>query len=218
MWHAEVNVSRVGKYPRWPTLGLKSRAHFNSCAARRKALKTGKGESGAEPAPDPNPNTGSIGILLPSEGGDSAATFQGPHVLATEQRVQPARKAKLMRIPIGDSDIEHQLVAHGSRNSGSCSNNSSIISSSSDRSNEGPRGVDLDYGGQDVSGGSTVSANDSDSSSSSGSNTEIPWQSKKYRLVAVHIGKEVVDVDAMSSDACPVRILSEGDHNVDTSS
>ena len=61
----------------WPTLGLKRRAQFKSCAARRKYLKTGKGKRAAEPAPNPNPNTSSIGILPPSEGEDGAASFLG---------------------------------------------------------------------------------------------------------------------------------------------
>ena len=90
--------------------------------------------------------------------------------------------------------------------------------SSSDSSSEGTFGADSDNGGQDVCGGSTVSGNDSDSSTSTGNNTKTPPQSKKYRRVDVHIGKEVVDVDAMSSDACPVRMLSEGECNVHTSS
>ena len=133
-----------------------------------------------------------------------------PDVLTTEQRVQPARKAKLMCIPIVDSDIEHQLVAYGSSSSSSSSS-----SNSSDSSSEGPSGADSDNGGQDVSGGSTASATDSHSSSSSGSNLETPSRSKKYRRVAVHIGR---DVDAMSSDACPVRMLNEGEYSVHTSS
>ena len=92
-----------------------------------------------------------------------------------------------MRIPIVHSDIEHQLVAHGS---------SSSSSNSSGNSTEGPSGADSDNGVQDVFGGSVVSATDSDLSTSSGSNTETPSRSKKYRRVAVHIGKDVVDVDA----------------------
>ena len=71
---------------------------------------------------------------------------------------------------------------------------------------------------QYISSGSTVSANSSDSSSSSAGSTEIPSRSKKYRRVAVHSRKEVVDVDAMSSDACPVRMLSEGEYGIHTSS
>ena len=67
---------------------------------------------------------------------------------------------------------------------------------------------------QYISGGSIVSADSSDSSSSSAGNTELPSQSKKYRRVAVHSRKEVVDVDTMSSDACPVRMLSEGEYGV----
>ena len=70
----------------------------------------------------------------------------------------------------------------------------------------------------DISSCSTVSANSSDSSSSSAGSTEIPPQSKKYRRVDVYSRKEVVDVDAMSSDACPVRMLSEGKYGVHTSS
>ena len=118
----------------WPTLGLKSRAQFKSCAAHRKALKTGKGKRAAEAAPNPNPNTAANGIIPSFEGDYSAASFQGPDVLATEQRVQPARKGKLMRIPIVDSDIEHQLEAP-------CSSSSS--SSSSSDSSRSPFGGQL---------------------------------------------------------------------------
>ena len=71
---------------------------------------------------------------------------------------------------------------------------------------------------QYISGGSTVSADSSDSSSSSASSTEIPSRSKKYHRVTAYSRKEVVDVDAMLSDACPVRILSEGEYSVNTSS
>ena len=71
---------------------------------------------------------------------------------------------------------------------------------------------------QYISNGSTVSGDSSDSSSSSASSTEIPSRSKKYRRVAVHSRKEVVDLDAMSSDACPVRMLSEGEYGIHTSS
>ena len=71
---------------------------------------------------------------------------------------------------------------------------------------------------QYISGGSTVRADSSDSSSSSAGSTEIPLQSKRYRRVAVHSRKEVVDVDAVLSDACPVRMLSEGEYVVHTSS
>ena len=106
-----------------------------------------------------------------------------------------------MCIPIVDSDIEHQLVARGSgssNSSGSISssnNNRSSSGSSDSSSSEGPYGADLDNGGQnlvDVSGGSTVSAADSDSSTSSGNHIEAPSRSKKYRRVAVHMGKDVV--------------------------
>ena len=68
---------------------------------------------------------------------------------------------------------------------------------------------------QYISSGSTVSADSSDSSSSSAGSTEIV-RSKKHRQVAVHSRKEVVDVDAMSSDACPVRMLSKGEYGVHT--
>ena len=69
---------------------------------------------------------------------------------------------------------------------------------------------------QYISSGSTVNADSSDSSSSSAGSTEIPSRSKKYRRVAVHSRKEVVDVDAMSSDACPVRMLSGGEFGIHT--
>ena len=71
---------------------------------------------------------------------------------------------------------------------------------------------------QYISSGSTVSADSSDSSSSSAGSTKIPSRSKKYRRVAVYSRKEVVDVGAMSSDVRPVRMLSEGEYGVHTSS
>ena len=180
-----------------------------------------QGKRAAEPSPNANPNTSSIGIVPPSEGEDSAASFLSPNVLTRERPDQPTAKAKLMRIPTVDSDIEHQLVARGSNSSSSSSSNSSSASSSSnssDSSSEGPSCTDSDNGGQDVFGGSTVSATDSDLSTSSGSNTKTPSGSKKYRRVAVHIGKDVVDVDAMSSDACLLCMLSDGEYNVHISS
>ena len=72
---------------------------------------------------------------------------------------------------------------------------------------------------QYISSGSTVSASadSSDSSSSSAGSTEIT-RSKKHRCVVVHSRKEVVDVDAMSSDSCPVRMLREGEYGVHISS
>jgi hypothetical protein len=60
-----------------------------------------------------------------------------------------------------------------------------------------------------LSGASTVRA--SDSSSSSSDNPEPQPQPKKYRRV-------VVDVDAMSSDGCPVQMLSEGEYSIHNSS
>ena len=68
---------------------------------------------------------------------------------------------------------------------------------------------------QYISSGSTVSADSSDSSSSSAGSTEIA-RSKKHRRVVVHSRKEFVDVDTMSSDACPVHMLSEGEYGVHT--
>ena len=68
------------------------------------------------------------------------------------------------------------------------------------------------------SGGSTVSADTSDSSSSLADSTEIPSRNKRYRRVAVHSRKEVVGVDAMSSNAGSVRMLSEGEYGIHTTS
>ena len=79
-------------------------------------------------------------------------------------------KAKLMRIPIVDSDIDHQLLAHGScssfnrSSSSSSSGGGSRNSSRSDKNSEGPSGADLNNGGHDISGRFTVSATRSDSS------------------------------------------------------
>ena len=173
----------------WPTLGSKSRAPFKSCAAHRKSLKTSKGKRAAEPASNCNPDTASIGIVPPCQGEISTTSFYGRDVPTTAQRFQPARKAKLMCIPIVDSDIEQQLVAHGSSSSNSSDSsgsNSSGGSNSSDGSSEGPSGANSDNGGQDVSGASTISATNSDSSTSSGSNTE-PYSEARSTTVYLYI-------------------------------
>ena len=194
---------------KWPKLGLKSRATFKSCAARRKALKDkGKGKGRVGPIPQSrvsNPATVDI------------ASFQGPTGLNEQQRVQPMRRTKLARVPIVDSDIEQQLVCP--RGSGSSSSNSSNSSNSSSRSSSSsssdsgssssPEDNDSDDDAVHLSGASTVSA--SDSSSSSSDNPEPQPQPKKYRHV-------VVDVDAMSSDGCPVEMLSEGEYSIHSSS
>ena len=52
---------------------------------------------------DSNPS--SVLVVPASEAEDSAASFQGPSDVSDHQRVQPMRQAKLLRIPIVDSDI-----------------------------------------------------------------------------------------------------------------
>ena len=198
---------------KWPKLGLKSRATFKSCAARRKALKDkGKGKGRVGPIPQSRvSNPAAVDVVPPSEGEDSAASFQGPTGLNEQQRVQPMRRTKLARVPIVDSDIEQQLVCpHGSRGNSSNSSSSSSSSSSNDSgSSSSPEDNDSDDDAVHLSGASTVSA--SDYSSSSSDNPEPQPQAKKYRRV-------VVDVDAMSSDGCPVQMLSEGEYSIHSSS
>ena len=160
-------------------------------------------------------------ILYPySEGEDSAASFQGPTGLNEHQRVQPMRRTKLARVPFVDRDIEQQLVrprGSGSSSSSSSSSSSGRSSSSDSGSSSSREDNDSDDDAVHLSGASTVSA--SNSSSSSGDNPEPQPQPKKYRRVVVHsLGGEVVDVDAMSSDGCPVQMLSEGEYIIHSSS
>ena len=200
---------------KWPKLGLKCRATFKSCAARGKALKgKGKGKGHVGPIPQSRvSNPATVDIVPPSEGEDSAASFHGPMGLNEQQRVQPMRRTKLAHVPIVDSDIEQQLVCP--RGSGSSSSNSS--SSSDSGSSSSPEDNDSDDDAVHLSGVSTVSA--SDSSSSSNDNPEPQPQPKKYRRVVAHSpGGGVVDVDAMSSDGCPVQMLGEGGYIIHSSS
>ena len=59
--------------PQWPSMGLKSRFKFESCAPRRKALKDkgkGKGKSHVGHIFQPGvSNPASVGIVSASEGG-----------------------------------------------------------------------------------------------------------------------------------------------------
>ena len=129
---------------KWPKLGLKSRATFKSCAARRKALKDkvkGKGRVGPIPQSRVS-NPASVDIVPPSEGEDSAASFQGRTGLNEQQRVHPMRRTKLARVPIVDSDIEEQLVCPCG--SGNSSNNSSSSSSSDSGRSSSPEDNDSD--------------------------------------------------------------------------
>ena len=159
-------------------------------------------------------NPSSVHVVPASEAEDSAASFQGPSEFIDHQRMQPMRQAKLLRIPIVDSDIEHQLVfPQGS--SSSNSNSSSNINTSDSGSSSKPENDDSDDEDMYMSGGSTVSAGGLDSSSSSHDSPEPQPQPKKYWRTAVHSeGKRVLDVDAVSRDGCPVHMLSEGEYSI----
>ena len=66
--------------------------------------------------------------------------------------------------------------------------------------------------------GGWVSQNPPPPSASSHDTLEPQPQPKKYRRTAVHSqGERVLDVDAMSSDGCPVHMLSEGEYNIHNS-
>ena len=100
----------------WPTRGLKSRSKFKSCAARPTALSDrervrGKSDVGRIPLPGVL-NPASVGIVPTSEVEDSATSFQGPWGLSEQQCVQPMRQAKLLRIPIVDSEGDY--IIHSS--------------------------------------------------------------------------------------------------------
>ena len=71
----------------------------------------GKGKAFADPIPHPRvSNRASIAIVPPSDGEDSASSFQGPEGMNVQELVQPMRQAKLLSIPIVGHDIEHQLL------------------------------------------------------------------------------------------------------------
>ena len=151
---------------KWPKLGLKSRATFKSRAARCKALKDkGKGKGRVGPIPQSRvSNPGTVGIVPPSEGEDSAASFQGATGLHEHQLVQPMRRTKLAHVPIVHSDIEQQLVCpRGIGSSSSSSSSSKSRSSSSSGSDSGCSSSPEDNDSDDdddvhLSGGSTLSA------------------------------------------------------------
>ena len=200
-------------------MALKSWSKFKSCAARRKGLKgkgKGKGKSDVGIVHRPlDSNPISVLVVPASEAEDTAASFQGPSDVSDHQRVQPMRQAKLLRVPIVDSDIEHQVVFPKGNSSSSSSSNSSNSGGGSVSSPEDDDSEDDDVY---VSGGSTISAAGSDCSSSSHDSPEPQPQPTKYRRTAVHSqGGQVLDVDAMSSDGCPVHILSEGEYIIHSS-
>ena len=203
-------------------MALKSRSKFKSCAARRKDLKgKGKGKSNVGAVHRPLAcNPSSVFVLPASEAEDSAASFQGASDVSEHQRVQPMRQAKLLRVPIVDGDIEHQLVFPKGSNSSTSSTSSNSSSSSSSDSGSSSSSEDDCSEDDDVyvSGGSTISAAGSDSSSSSHVSLEPRPQPKKYRRTAVHSqGERVLDVEAISSDGCPVHMPGEGKYIIDSS-
>ena len=137
------------------------------------------------------------------------------------------RHAKLLRVSTANSDIEQHLVfpkgstSSSSSSSSSSSNNNKNSSSSSSNdsgSSSCPENDDSHDDDVYVSGGSIVSAAGSDSSSSSHDSPEPQPQPKKYRCTAVHSqGERVLDVDAMSSDGCPMQMLGEGEYSIHSS-
>ena len=108
-WYTSMGPLEVEAVQSWPTLALKSRSKFKLCAARRKDLKgKGKGKSDVGPIHRPvDSNPSSVLVVPASEAEDSAASFQGPSDVSDHHRVQPMRQAKLLRVPIVDSDIDH---------------------------------------------------------------------------------------------------------------
>ena len=74
-WCASMGTTREEAVCKCPKLGLKSRATLKSRAARRKALKDkGKGKGRVGPIPQSRVSSpGTVGIVPPSEGEDSAA-------------------------------------------------------------------------------------------------------------------------------------------------
>ena len=207
----------------WPTMALKSRFKVKSSAARRKDLKgkgKGKGKSDVGPILKPvDSNPSSVRAVPASEAENNAASFQGPSDASDHQRVQPMRQAKLLRVPIVDSDIERQLVfPKGSSSSSSSSGSSSSSSSSTSNggSSSSPENDDSEDDVVHASGGSTVSGVGSHSSSSPHDSPEP--QPKKYRRTAVHSQTgRVLEVDGVLSDGCPVHMLSEGEYNIHSS-
>ena len=98
----------------WPTMALESRSKLKSCATPGKDLKgkgRGKGKSDVGPIYRPvGSNPSSVLVVLASQAEESATSFQGPSDESDHHRVQSMRQAKLLRVFIVDSDIEHQLV------------------------------------------------------------------------------------------------------------
>ena len=149
-------------------------------------------------------NPVAVGVVLALAAEDCATSFQGPRGLSEQHCVQPMRQAKLLRIPIVDSDMEHQLVFPLGNSSSNDNNNSLSNSSSSNSSSSSDSPANDDLGNEDVyiSGGSTVSAAGSTSSSSDGPEPQ-PQPKKNCHVVAHSPVDRVVDVDVMSSDGCP---------------
>ena len=142
----------------WPTMALKSRFKFKSCAARRKDLKGKdkvKGKFHVGPIHklvDSNPS--SVLVVPASEAEDSAASYQGPSDVSDHRRAQPMRQKKLLCVPFVDSNVEQQLMfPKGSKHSSSMSSNSSDSGNSSSPENDDSEDDDV-Y----VPRGSAVSA------------------------------------------------------------
>ena len=129
------------------------------------------------------------------------------------------RQAKQLRFPIVDSDIEHQLLfSEGSSSAGSSSSSSKNNNTGDSGSSSSPEDDDSKDGGVYVSGGYTASAAGSDASSSFDYSPEPQPQPKKYLCTALHRqGGQVLDVDAMSTDGCPVHMVGEGEYNIHSS-
>ena len=137
-------------------MGLKSRSILKSCAAWRKDLKgKGKAKGKSDVGPIHRPlvfNPSSVRVVHASNPEDSAASFQGPSEFSDHRRMQPTRHAKLLRIPIVDSDIKHQFVFPQGSSSSSNNNNSN----SDNVSSISPQNDDCDDEDVCMSGGSTV--------------------------------------------------------------
>ena len=132
----------------------------------------GKGTSDVGPIHGPVvSNSCSVHVVRGSKAEDTAAAFPGPSEFSDHRRLQPMRQATLLRMPIVDSNIEHQVVfpqgssSNKSSNSSNNDNNNNDSASSSSSKND-----DFDDADLYMSDGSTVSADWSNSPSSSHDN------------------------------------------------
>ena len=200
-------------------------AAYASASTSESAVASASTSPSTSPSPSATPATPHL-CATPSPSIRSSSSKNGS-IRRTRQPPPPPPGARGRGVGRGPGCVASAVLlapSHQeetfSRGGSSSTSTSSTSSTSSNNNNDSgssssPEIDDSDDDDANMSSGSTASSGGSDCASSSHDSPQAQPQPNKYRRTVVHSQRErVLDVDAMSSDGCPVHMLCEGEYSI----